>query len=175
MLTDEQKVQMVKAGLAVPGYSAEGRAASREIDAKLREAGVVEIGRARESAAREKSARECTRESPCDIDASLVTNLLLVPLPLLLASFAFVVGQQAFASEDEGWLEAQAERSRKRRLARQRDLASRLVPVQNSLGWRLVSEDGLPTQDAYAFVAIAVVVQVALALAVAAPLRDALS
>ena len=104
---------------------------------------------------------------------------ICIPGPIvLLAYFAYVIGQQSFAPEDDDWLERverQAERSRKRRLERQRDLARRLAPLQNAMGWTFVTDDGLPTTDAYVFLALAVVVQLTLASALAEPFRQAFS
>ena len=75
----------------------------------------------------------------------------------------------------EGWLERLAARSRERRLARLRDLASRLAPVEGWTGWKLVSEEGLPTLDAFVFLAIAVAAQIFALDALFAPVRDAFS
>lgn len=173
VLSYDEKLQLVRAGLAVPGFAAEGREAAREIDTKLEASGIFEVGRSSRP-----PARTCTREEPCDLQADVLRQLLLVPLPFLLAGFAYVLGTQAFGTDDDnGWLERverQAERSRQRRLARQRDLAARLLPLQRATGWSLVTEDGRPTQDAYVFLALAVVMQVGLAFALAEPLRDVL-
>ena len=96
---------------------------------------------------------------------------------ILVAAFAYAVGTQAFADEEEYFeqLEKRAARSRERRLERQRDLASRLAPVEQAFGWSLVDANGLPTSKAYAFLGAAVLAQLAIAAALAAPLRDAFS
>ena len=174
-LSYDEKLNMVKMGLAVPGFAAEGREASSSISRQLQETGVFELGASRPAAASAAPPKRCTRDDPCDLDGDVVQSLILTPGPIiLLAGFAYALGTQAFAAEDdEAWLEKlerQAERSREKRLARQRDLASRLAPLQELLGWPLVSADGLPTSDAYTFVAAAVVTQLLLALA----LRNAL-
>lgn len=177
MLTYEEKLRLVNAGLAVPGFEAEGRQVSRDISSRL--------GRDREASAGDSArhARRCTRDAPCDIDGDLVKRLALTPGPvLLLAAFAYSVGVRAFADEDSErnidgeWtarLERRAERSRSRRVAALRELARQLEPVQDAFGWRLVAADGQPTANAFVFVAVAAVVQVALAFALTAPLRDA--
>lgn len=177
----DDKLQLVRMGLAVPGMTEEGKQAATEIDTRLRETGVYELGAIKK--APPSAPKKCTREDPCDIDGGLLRSLALTPGPvILLAAFALSVGNQAFASEEmtetdwEERLQRQAERSRKRRLDRQRLFAQQLEPIQAILGLNLVSaEDGLPTSDAYVFLAVAVGVQIAIASAVVAPLQEALS
>lgn len=176
-LNYDEKLSLVRMGLAVPGMDAEGKQVSRDLSSRLEASGVFELGAQRPVPAAD-APRRCTREEPCDLDAAdVLRSLLLVPLPLLLAGFAVAAGRSAYVSEDDdaflARLEKQAERSRERRLARQRDLASRIAPLQEWFGWSLVTGDGLPTGDAYVALAVAVLAQVALAFALAAPLNDA--
>ena len=65
---------------------------------------------------------------------------------------------------DEEAIEEQAARSRERRVKQLRAFGEQLRPLQDSpLGWRLVDEDGLPTGDAFAFLALAVAAQLSFA------------
>ena len=178
MLTYDEKLQLTRMGLAVPGMSEEGKKSKDDIRQVLTEAGVYQLGEKREK----RPARKCTREEPCDLDGGgLLRNLALTPGPVLLfVAFAVAVGNQAGqeVASDEEWvkrLERQAERSRARRIARQRNLAEQLEPVQSILGLNLVDDDGLPTTDAYVFLAVAVLVQLAIASAIVAPLQQAVS
>lgn len=185
VLSDEAKRRMVQAGLAVPGWEAEGRAVARNISGALDSAGVgyVEIGRdfatvTRRDALSEAppAPRNCTQEEPCSLDGDLLRRLALAPAPLLLVAFAYAAGTRAAASDDD-WvaqLEQRAERSRARRVVALRDLGSRLEPVQAAFGWELVDAKGLPTANAYAFLVLAVVTQLALAAALVNPLQEAL-
>ena len=167
-LSYEEKLAMVNAGLAVPGMSEEGAEASRKINKKLDELGIIEIGKSRPPPAEKKA---CTKDDPCEVDGELIKSLIFTPGPvILLVAFAYSVGSQAFADEDdEEWiakLERRAEKSRERRLERQRNLASQLKPVEQWFGWTLVDDEGLPTTDAYVFLAAAVGAQLSLAFAV---------
>lgn len=176
-LTYDEKMSMVRAGLAVPGFSAEGKDAATNISGRLEGAGVFELGKqAPPPRPQQSEQRRCTREEPCDLDGSVVTNLFQVPGVILLIAFAYALGEQAFNEEDADYiqrLERQAEKSRARRLARQRDLAKSLQPLEQLFGWSLVTDDGLPTSDAYVFFAAAVLTQLLFAYALTAPLRDA--
>lgn len=169
----DAKLKLVQAGLAIPGMEAEGREASESISSNLKAAGVVEIGEERRAPVPTAgSEKVCTKEAPCELDGDLARRLLLTPGPVvLLAAFAFSIGTAAFETEDEDWyekLEERAERSRQRRRERQLDLARRLEPLQQTFGWSLVREDdGMPTLDAYVFLAVAVSAQLALALSFA--------
>ena len=60
-------------------------------------------------------------------------------------------------------MERRAEKSRQRRLEQQRSLANQLKPLEGWFGWTLVDDEGLPTVNAYVFLALAVVVQLWLA------------
>ena len=168
----ETKLRMVKAGLAVPGMRAEGADAARNITSKLEAAGVYPTGRKPDSLGQREP--QCTRlGDTCNVSSPLS------PVPiLLLAFFAYSLGKRSFDVEDEEWverLERRAERSRTRRLERQRDLAKRLQPLQNTFGWSLIGAEGLPTTLAYAFLVLAAVVQLALALALTSPLPEDIS
>ena len=171
-LSYDQKLKMVQAGLAVPGFKAEGAEASKDINRRLEEAGV------RKKQASD-SARTCTYDAPCELDGGdFLRSLALSPGGVvLLAAFAYTVGQRSFESEDDGWterLERRAARSRERRIERQRDFARRLEPLQQLLGWPLVTEGGMPTAEAYYFLAAAVLLQLTLAAAVTSSIREAL-
>ena len=171
MLDDDQKLALIRMGLAVPGMEKEGRAASQRISKRMDEAGVIEIGKAQQSVEK----RSCTRDEPCEVDAQFLRSLALTPGPvLLLVAFAYSVGVAAYSAEtDDDWLERQAERSRARRLKRQREFGAALQPLQQWTGWTLVTGDGTPTSDAYVFLAVAVAAQLTLAASLAAPLQDA--
>ena len=173
LLTYDDKLSLVKAGLAIPGMEVEGREATAGIKEKLKKTGVVEIGSDEIMKAREeKPKKRCTRDAPCELTAGdIVDSFILTPGPvILLAAFAYTVGVQAFemedATEDERLeqLAKRAEKSRQRRIERQKDLAARLEPLEAAFGWRLVSPEGLPTTDAYVFLAVAILAQLAFAI-----------
>ena len=77
--------------------------------------------------------------------------------------------------DESNWLAKQAERSKARRIERLRDLAKRIQPVQEITGWQLISTDGLPTLDAWVFLALAIIAQLVVADALFQPIRDAFS
>ena len=73
------------------------------------------------------------------VDGELMSSLLFTSGPvLLLVAFAYSLGTQAFADEDDPeWvarLERRAEKSRQRRLEQQRSLANQLKPLEGWLG-----------------------------------------
>ena len=137
MLSSDLASKLVQKGFAVPGMEELGR----EVKAD--------------------NLARCTQAAPCDFDAASFLGSVLqtaggAALFVLLLS-------QAFAF-DEGALQEQAARSQQRRERQLRAFAEKLRPLQDSqLGWRLVDEEGMPTADAFSFLAIAVGSQIWLA------------
>ena len=138
MISEELARGLVQKGFAIPGMEEAGRQV-------------------------QDTARLCTQEAPCDFDAwQFASSLALSPGGVVLvALFFYNIGTASF---DEDALASQAERSQRRREAALRQFAARLRPLQDGpLGWRLVDGRGMPTGDAFVFLAVAVASQVWLA------------
>ena len=140
MISDEMGRKLAQKGFAIPGMEDVGREVKGDMAARL-----------------------CTAQAPCDFDApgAIVSLLQTVGGAVI---FVLFIAQVAGSTIDEEALEEQAARSRARREKTLQDFAERLRPLQESpLGWTLVDDKGLPTGDAFVFLAIAIAAQLWLA------------
>ena len=139
MISDELGARLATHGFAIPGM---------------------------EDVARDARSAAATSTAVCGADVACIdwASIALSPLGIgLLALVFFLAGESA--ASDTGTdvlnerLEEQARRSRQRRNEQLKAYASRLKPLQNSLGWQLIDGEGFPTADAWLFLAIALAAQ----------------
>ena len=101
--------------------------------------------------------------SPCELDIGAAAGSLFQAV-IGAVVFVLFLSQVAGSAVDEDALAEQAARSRERRNKSLRAFAKRLRPLQESpLGWNLVDGDGMPTGDAFVFLALAIGAQAWLA------------
>lgn len=144
------KLKLAQGGLAIPGMEDAAREATAE----------------RLAASAPAAERLCTAAAPCAFDAGAFLSSAAT-VPLAVVALALIGGLAGATADDDEFLEAleaRAERSRRRRELQLRNFAKAVKPLQDSpLGWRLVDAQGMPTPDAYVFLAIAVAAQAWLA------------